>query len=411
MRRTAFVRPWIALALLGTGGGAGADEPRWVGTWSCSPQPADDAQAAEVAGFRDTTLRQVVHVSIGGARLRVRFTNEFGRTPLALASVRIARSAGGGAIDPASERPVTFGGRDSVTVPGGAPVLSDPMDFDLPPLSDVAVTLYLERGPDTVTTHPGSRTTSYLQPGRAVSARDLKDARRVDHWYFLGGIDVVSATAAALAVLGDSITDGRGSTTNQNNRWPDELARRLHARKGAAPVAVLNAGIGGNRLLRDGLGPNALARLDRDVLALPGVAWLIVLEGINDIGTRVGARAKGETWATADDVIAAYEQIVRRAHARGLRVYGGTIMPFEGCEAYFTADAEADRQAINRWVRTSGVFDAVIDFDAATRDRDRPSRLSPSADGGDHLHPGVEGHRILAGAVDLDLFGEPGTRP
>lgn len=401
-----YTPAWIAaLALLSGRGPVAADEGRWVGTWSCSPQLADEAQTAAGAGFKDTTLRQVVHVSIGGKRLRVRFSNAFGATPLTLASVRIARSAGGSAIDPGSERPLTFGGRESVTVPPGAPVVSDPLDFAFAPLSDLAVTAYLERGPDTVTIHPGSRTTSYLHAGRAVSARDLPEARRVDHWFFLAGIDVVSADAAAVVVLGDSITDGRGSTTNGNDRWPDELARRLHGRAGAAPVAVLNAGVGGNRLLRDGLGPSALARLDRDVLAQPGVAWLVVLEGINDLGTRVSARAKGEAWASAEDVIAAYEQIVRRAHAVGIRVYGGTIMPFEGFEAYFNAETEADRQAVNRWIRTSGVFDAVIDFDAATRDPARPSRLLPAADGGDHLHPGVEGHRLLGAAVDLALFG------
>jgi lysophospholipase L1-like esterase len=399
----AFLGTWTALALLGAGR-AHADDARWVGTWSCSPQLADEAQATTGAGFKDTTLRQVVHVSIGGTRLRVRFSNAFGTTPLALASVRLARSAGGSAIDPASERGLTFGGRESVTVPAGAPIVSDPIDFDLPALSEVAVTAYLERGPDAVTIHPGSRTTSYLQSGRAVSARELPDARRVDHWFFLAGLDVVAPNAAAVVILGDSITDGRGSTTNGNDRWPDELARRLHARRGAPPVGVLNAGIGGNRLLRDGLGPSALARLDRDVLAQPGAAWLIVLEGVNDLGTRVSARAKGETWATAEDVIAAYEQIVRRAHARGLRVYGGTITPLEGFEAYSTPDVEADRQAVNRWIRTSGVFDGVIDFDAAVRDRDKPSRLAPVADVGDHLHPGVQGHRMLAGAVDLGLF-------
>ena len=398
--------------LLAAASPARADEPRWVGTWSCSPQLADEPQAAAGAGFKDTTLRQVVHVSIGGKRLRVRFSNAFGTTPLTLASVRMARSAGGSAIDTASERTVTFGGRESVVVPPGAPIVSDPIDFDLAPLSNLAVTAYLERGPEAVTIHPGSRTTSYLHAGRAVSARDLPEARHVDHWYFVAGVDVVSEDASAVAILGDSITDGRGSTTNGNDRWPDELARRLHARAGETPVAVLNAGIGGNRLLRDGLGPNALARLDRDVLAQPGVAWLVVLEGVNDLGTRVSARAKGEAWATADDLIAAYEQIVRRAHARGIRVYGGTIMPFEGFEAYFVPDVEADRQAINRWMRTSGVLDGVIDFDAATRDPEKPSRLLPAVDGGDHLHPGVAGHKRIAAAVDLALFGSgKGGRP
>jgi lysophospholipase L1-like esterase len=400
-----------ALALLSAAGAARAGEPRWVGTWSCSPQIADEPQAAAGGGFKDTTLRQVVHASIGGKRVRVRLTNAFGTTPLAVEAVRIARSTGASAIDVATDRAITFGGRESVIVPAGAPMVSDPIDFELPPLSDLAITLYLERGPEAVTIHPGSRTTSYFQSGRAVSARELPDARRVDHWFLLGGVDVVAgADTAAVVVLGDSITDGRGSTTNAQNRWPDELARRLHGRRGGAPVAVLNAGIGGNRLLRDGLGPSALARLDRDVLAQPGVAWLVVLEGVNDLGTRVSARTKGEPWASADDLIAAYTQIVMRAHARGIPVFGGTIMPFGGFEAYSAPDTEADRQAVNRWIRTSGVFDGVIDFDAALRDPAQPTRLLPAVDGGDHLHPGVEGHKRIAAVVDLGLFARPKTR-
>jgi lysophospholipase L1-like esterase len=256
-----------------------------------------------------------------------------------------------------------------------------------------------------VTGHPGSRTTSYLQAGEATSAPDLPAAVRVDHWYYVNGIDVTADRAVgAVAILGDSITDGRGSTTNGNDRWPDNLARRLQARPETARVAVLNHGIGGNRLLRDGLGPNALARLDRDVLAQPGVRWLIVLEGINDIGTRVAARAKGEPAATAEDIVAAYEQIIARAQARGVRVYGATILPFEGASNYFTPDGEADRQKVNHWIRTSGRFDAVIDFDAATRDPQKPERLAPAVDGGDHLHPSAAGYRVMAEAVDLALF-------
>jgi lysophospholipase L1-like esterase len=385
----------------------GADAVQWVGTWATAPQLTEPANLPPAPGFTDTTLRQLVHVSIGGRTLRVRFSNALGRTALTLRSARIALAAGGSAIHAATERPLSFAGQPSVTIPEGALVVSDPIDFDLAPLSDLAITVHVNGAPADVTGHPGSRTTSYLQAGDVVSAAELPAAARVDHWYFVSGIEVrADRSAAALAILGDSITDGRGSTTNGNDRWPDSLARRLQARKGTENVAVLNYGIGGNRLLRDGLGPNALARLDRDVLAQPGVRWLIILEGINDIGTRVSASAKGETAATAADIIAAYEQIIARAHAHDIRVYGATILPFEGA-GYFTPDGEADRQKINEWIRTSGRFDALIDFDAVTRDPERPSRLSATVDGGDHLHPSTAGYRIMSDAIDLALFVKP----
>ena len=285
-----------------------------------------------------------------------------------------------------------------MTVPAGALVVSDALNFDVPPLSDLAVTIDVRGAPAGVTGHPGSRATSFFQPGDAVSSRELASAVRVEHWYFLSGIDVLAPPgAAAVAVLGDSITDGRGSTTDGNDRWTDHLARRLQAGRATAQVAVLNHGIGGNRLLRDRLGQSALARLDRDILAQPAVRWLIVLEGINDIGTR----------AAAADIIFAYEQIIERAHQHDILVYGATLMPFEGFEYanYYSPEGEADRQRINGWIRTSGRFDGVIDFDAVTRDPTRPSRLSAAVDGGDHLHPSAAGYRIMADAVDLALFG------
>jgi lysophospholipase L1-like esterase len=379
----------------------------WVGTWGCSPQRAERAQLPPAPWFVDTTLRQVVRVSLGGSRVRVRFSNAFGTAPLEVRSATIALSAGGAAIRAETVRPLAFSGRPSVSIPAGAPMLSDPLGFDLPPLATVALTVHLRGAPADVTIHPGSRATSYLAPGDLVAASDLPGASRIDHWYFINGIDVTApSTAGAVAILGDSITDGRGSTTNGNDRWPDQLARRLQADPRTRQVAVLNQGIGGNRLLREGLGPSALARLDRDVLAQPGVRWLVVLEGINDLGTRLSARERGEPFATADDMIAAYEQIVARAHARGLRVYGATILPFEGA-FYFTPDGEADRQRVNEWIRTSGRFDAVVDFDAVTRDPAWPSRLSGAVDGGDHLHPSAAGYRIMAEAVDLRLFADP----
>ena len=349
-------------------------------------------------GLANTTLRQVVHVSLGGRRLRVRFSNAFGAKPLTILSAHVATPAGGAAIRAQSRTPLAFGGRSSVTIPQGAPMVSDPVYFDLAPLSDLAVTVRVKDPTDAVTGHPGARCTSYLQGGDAVAEPDLPRAARTPHWYYLCGVDVDAshAEAAAVAVLGDSITDGRGSPTDCNGRWTDHLARRLHEGKGTARVGVLNQGLGGNRLLNDGLGPNALARLDRDVLAQPGVRWLIVLEGINDLGTHS---------AKARDLIDAYEQIIRRAHDRGIKAYGATILPCGGSFSY-NPDLEAARQEVNAWVRGSGRFDAVIDFDAVTRDPQKPSRLAAAADGGDHLHPGPEGYNIMAGAVDLELFGK-----
>jgi lysophospholipase L1-like esterase len=392
----------LALATAGTAGSG----PHWVGTWAASPQLTEERNLPpEEPGFADTTLRQVAHISLGGRRLRVRFSNAFGETTLTLPSAHIARSTGGSAIDVSTDRALTFHGRTSVTIPAGALMVSDPLDFDLPSLSEVAVTVYLRGAPEGVTGHPGSRTTSYFQAGDAVSAPDLPEAVSVDHWYFVNGIDVEADPAAAVvAVLGDSITDGRGSTTNGNDRWPDNLARRLQAAEGLDHVAVVNHGIGGNRLLRDGLGPSALARLDRDIVAQPGVRWLIVLEGINDIGTRAGLKEEGPSADVAGDIIAAYEQIVVRAHTHGIRVYGATLLPFGGHGGYDTPEGEADRQRVNEWIRTDGRFDAVIDFDALTRDPARPSRLKEAVDGGDHLHPSAAGYRIMADAIDLDLF-------
>jgi lysophospholipase L1-like esterase len=416
MRRPLAPLARVLVAVLVTSGAAPVGQradratDAWIGTWAASQQLTEDANLPLPPGFADTTLRQIVHVSIGGSRLRVRFSNAFGKAPLTLRAARVARSIGGGAIRPDSDKALTFRGGATVTISEGALVLSDPLDFDVPPLSDLAVTIYVRGAPADVTGHPGSRTTSHLQGGDAVTAPELPAAARVDHWYFLSGVEVLApASAGAIAILGDSITDGRGSTTNGNDRWPDILARRLQSRNGPPPVAVLNLGVGGNRLLRDGLGPNTLARLDRDVLAQPGVRWLVVLEGINDIGTGPGARAKGEAAATADDIIAAYEQIVERARAHGIRVYGATIMPFEGFTYanYFTPEGEAERRKVNEWIRTSGRFDAMIDFDAVTRDPERPSRLSAAVDGGDHLHPSAAGYRIMADAVDLALFARP----
>lgn len=381
----------------------------WVNTWVSMPQLTEphNLPPAPFTGpdgvLHDSTLRQTVRVSVGGHRLRLRFSNAFGGTALPITAVTVALPAGGqagvSAVRPGTTRRVSFHGRPSVAVPVGAQMVSDPLDFPVAARANLTVTVYLADGQRSleVTSHPGSRTTSYLVAGNHVDAADLPGATRTDHWYFLSGVEVV-ADAGGVVLLGDSLTDGRGSTTNQNNRWPDQLLNRLGG------VAVLNQAAGGNRVLNDGLGPNALARLDRDVLAQSGVRWLLVFEGVNDIGT-AEATEPAQKQVTAD-LIAAYEQIIVRAHAKGLRVYGATLLPFGGNAGYDDAAGvrEETRLAVNEWIRASGRFDAVVDFDAVVRDPGEPRRLLPVADEGDHLHLNPTGYRMLADAAPARLF-------
>jgi lysophospholipase L1-like esterase len=393
----------FAIPLLQTTRGAGKQAKRahWVGTWASSPQLAGAGDLPPAPGFADATVRQVVHVSIGGPQIRVRFSNSFGMTPLTLLSARLARAGKSGSIQADTDRPLVFQGRPSVAIPSGALFYSDPVDFDLRPLSDLAVTIRLKGAPVGVTTHAGARATSYLVQGDAVSAPDLPSAQTVEHWYFLNGVDVARPEeGASVVVLGDSITDGKNSTINENGRWTDELARRLCAKKRTEHIGVLNEGIGGNRLLNDGLGPNALSRLDRDVFTQTGARWLLVLEGVNDIGT---CTKECNLDSATQDIIGAYEQIIVRAHSHGIRVYGATITPFGG-SFYATPDAERARQTINDWIRSSGRFDAVIDFDALTRDSKNPSNLSALEDSGDHLHLADAGYKAMGDAIDLKLF-------
>jgi len=382
----------------------------WVGSWAASQQVPEPNNALPPESLNHATLRQIVHLSVGGSMIRVRVSNAFGTTPLHLISVHVAHplSPAASRIDPTSDRALVFNEHPDVLIPMGAVYISDPLNYPVAPLSDLAITMHIEVAPGQETGHPGSRATSYLASDWPASAPELPSAQTIDHWYFLSGVDVsISANASSIVVLGDSITDGHGATTNGNDRWTDVLASRLQHSSDTNGVAVLNEGIGGNRLLADGLGPNALARFDRDVLAQTGVRYLIVLEGINDIGTltRTAPATEAQHKELVQRMIAAYQQIILRAHTHGIEVIGGTIMPFMGSAFYHPDDAnESDRQAVNAWIRATGHFNAVIDFDKIMADPAHPDHLRPDYDCGDHLHPSPVGYRAMANAIPLEFF-------
>jgi len=379
-------------------GGGRVETERWVGTWTASPQLTEPGNNPPFPGLAHNTLRQYGYVSIGGSRLRVQVSNEFGDGPVALKSVRMAATAEPGApIDPSTDVPLTFSGSAAVTIPKGAAAYSDPFEFALTEMSTAALTIHFDSVPNGITGHPGSRTTSYIVEGDATSSETFAGAATTDHWYYLTRIEVLAPTSAsAVVTLGDSLTDGRGSTTNGNDRWPDSLSRRLRANAPTAKVAMLNAGIGGNAVVSGGLGPTALSRFERDVLGQAGARWVIVLEGVNDIG---GASER----AVATKLIRAYEELIATAHAAGVLVYGIPILPFGGSQ-YDSEEHEQARQTVNDWIRTSGQLDAVIDLEPVVADPESPTELLPAYDTGDHLHLNVAGYTAMAEAIELDLF-------
>ncbi len=402
----------LAMLVAAASSGLFAQSPQqnWIATWGASQQIPEPQNTLPPEDLRDATLRQIVHLSAGGAQLRVHLSNAFGAGPLTVTSAHIARplAADSSSIDPTTDKPLTFAGAPTVIIPPGAEMLSDPIAFKAAPLSDVAISLHVDAPPQGETGHPGSRATSYYVHGDATGSANLTDPKHVDHWYQLTGVDVQTNTAAGTVVaLGDSITDGHAAGTNRNERWPDTLARRLQASPATANLGVSNQGIGGNHLLTDGLGPNVLARFDRDVLAPAGVRWVVLLEGVNDLGAmaRMGEVPAADHAALVARILGAYQQIVERAHAHGIKVFGGTITPYVGSDYYHpTPLNEADREQINAWIRTPGHFDAVIDFDAVTRDPAHPDHLLPAYDSGDHLHPSPPGYKAMGDAIPLSLF-------
>ncbi|HBQ58921.1 MAG TPA: GDSL family lipase [Balneolaceae bacterium] len=377
---------------------------KWVGSWSTAQQLTEPRNNPPEPGLNGNTIRQIVHVSVGGEELRFRISNKFGAEPVEITEIHVAKSLEGSSIDSATNTALTFSGESAITLQPGEAALSDPFSFDLEKLSNVAITMHIESIGQEITGHPGSRTTSYILEGNHVTAAEFSDPVTTDHWYLIDAIDVKAPEHfTSVVTLGNSITDGRGSGTNKQNRWPDELSRRLQANQETQDVAVLNAGIGGNCVLRDCLGPAAVDRFERDVLNQTGVKWLIILEGINDIG---GVRSDEQADELVQDLAAAYEQMIQKAHAQDIKVYGATMLPFGG-SFYDRPASERARKGINEWIRNSGKFDAVIDLDKALEDPENPGQLLPVADDGDGLHPSERGHQLIAEAINLSLFEEP----
>jgi lysophospholipase L1-like esterase len=422
----------------------GWNTEQWVGTWGTAP--AGPPLPAQLQTFNDQTLRLIVHTSIGGKQVRIRISNTFGTTPLRIGEAHIALREGGASIIAGSDRPLTFSGNRSITVPPGAPVLSDPVDLEVPALSDLAISLHLPGSVPATTIHASAFQTNYVSlPGNFTGAAAFPTDRTITSWPFLTEVDVNTPGAAAIVALGNSITDGSNTTIDTNHRWPDLLALRLQTsrepltsstpsdkrtdkqpgKQAVAPaglvtwgtsLGVVNRGIGGNRLLRDPgeqplFGRAALERFDRDVLATAGVRYLVVLIGINDIGHPGTGTIPISEEPTVDELIAGYRQLIARAHAKGIAIYGATLTPFEGTifPGYYSPEKEQIRQGVNNWIRSSDEFDGVIDFDRAVRDPSHPTRMLPAYDSGDHLHPNDLGMQAMANAIPLQLFRSLGN--
>jgi len=394
----------------------------WVDAWTTMPQLTEPANLppppfnGSTSVFFNSTIRQTLHMTIPGDEIRVRFSNVFGVNDLQITAATVALPVGGvsgaSGIIPTTLKTLTFSGSPSFIVPNGALVVSDPIAFPIKSQQTITVTLYLAQGQDgfSITSHPGSRATTWLSFGNAVQAENLTDPSTTSlaHWYFVSAVETFSASASAFVVVGDSITDGRASDTDGNDRWPDLLLARMQKNSATSQISVNNQAAGGNRILADGLGPNALGRIDRDVLSQTGVKYAMIFEGVNDIGVE-DATTEAQT-VIGDRVIAAFKQIVTRVHAAGIPIFAATITPFgapandSAIQPYSSPVREVTRQRVNAFIRTSGIFDAVIDFDKVVANPAIPSQLSPTFNSGDFLHPNVAGYTAMAAAFPLDLF-------
>ena len=371
----------------------------WVGTWGTAPQLVEPHNNPPAPGLSNNSLREIVQVSIGGKTVRLKLTNEFSQQPTEIKAIELAVAKTAGSsyeIDEKTTVSLTFDGKASVKMPAGGHVVSDPVNFKIGNRENVAITIHYGETSPSVSGHPGSRTTSYLATGNTT---DFSAAVRTDHWYNIQTLEVMAPKkAGAVAILGNSITDGRGSTTNQQNRWADVLSRRLLQNKKTSQVAVLNMGIGGNCVLRGGLGPTGEKRYPRDIFGQEGVKWIILFEAVNDLGgSRDGVK-------TAEGVIEVYKRIISEAHQKGIRVFGATITPFKG-NNYYSADHEKGRQTLNEWIRTTNELDGVIDFDKTVRNpQDAEAMQREFLFENDWLHFNAQGYEVMGGSIDLNLF-------
>ena len=399
----------------------------WVATWAASPQPraggppraaqpgpnqANKAPApnapVSINSLHNQTVRMIVPVSVGGSRVRVEFSNAYGTSAVTIGAAHVALHVKNGVITPSSDHELTFGGKSSFAIPAGAMAVSDTVDLAVPKLSELAVSVFFPGDTGQLTMHNTGLHTTYIVDGDVTGIASFSDVPTSRSWYFLSGVDVLAPASTGLIVaFGDSITDGATSTTDANQSWPSQLAARLAANPATAHLAIVNEGISGNRVLRDGTGTNALARFDRDVLAQPGVKWVMILEGINDIGQGTRARAAPENALTLDDLTGGVKQLIERAHMHGIKVAGCTLTPYQGA-AYYSDQGEEIREAYNNWIRTGKAFDAVVDFDKATQDPANPKQIRPTYNIMDHLHPNDTGYKAMAAAVNLAIFNGAG---
>jgi lysophospholipase L1-like esterase len=410
-----------------------ASGERWIPTWVTAPQsprasitvpspagtsaqPAQQANAsrppAGITAFNDQTVRMIVRASIPGHRIRVHLANYYGERPVTIGATHVALRSKDSGIASGSDRALTFSGKPSFTIPPGARIISDPVDLDVPRSGDLVVSVYSPGDTGPASYHSVGLHTAYIVKGDATGRTSLENAQTSQSYFWLTSVDVMApANTFTVVTLGDSITDGTRSTPDTNSTWPSFLARRLSSNPATSHVAVLNEGISANRVLRGGLGDAALARFDRDVLLQPNVKWVTVLEGINDIGAGIGEAfvfgprpdAPASEVVTPDDLIGAYRQLIERAHNHGIKVIGGTLLPFEGA-GYYTQHGNETRQTVNQWIRSSNAYDAVVDFDTLTKDPANPNRIKAEFDSGDHLHPNDTGYKAMAEAINLSLF-------